>query len=57
MGVTRAGRVSWTPRPRVHARLHAPSLRGATTLEHQTLPAVIVTCLATLALIQVILTW
>ncbi len=47
------GRVSWTPRQRLGAR----SLRGVTTLEEQTLPAMIVACLAALALIQVILTW
>ena len=53
LGGSRVKRVSWTPR----RRLDAQALRGATTLEQQTLPAVIVACLGTLALIQVILTW
>ena len=53
LGRSVAKRVSWTPK----RRLDAESLRGATTLEQQTLPAMIVACLGTLALIQVILTW
>lgn len=35
----------------------AHSLRGATTLEQQTLPAVIVASLTALGMIQLILTW
>jgi len=53
LGGSGAKRVSWTPK----RRLDAQALRGATTLEQQTLPAMIVACMGTLALIQVILTW
>jgi len=38
-------------------RISGRSLRGATTLEHQALPAVIVASLTTLGMIQLILTW
>lgn len=38
-------------------RLQAQALRGATTLEQQTLPMLILGSFAALALIQVILTW
>ena len=38
-------------------RVSAPALRGATTLEQQTLPMMIVASLGALALVQVILTW
>lgn len=38
-------------------RVGAPALRGATTLEQQTLPMVILASFAALALVQVIVTW
>ncbi|WP_266219645.1 hypothetical protein [Paraliomyxa miuraensis] len=38
-------------------RVSERSLRGATTLEQQTLPAVIMASLTTLGVIQLILTW
>lgn len=56
----RAGSRGWRLRHSPTARLRpvgAPALRGATTLEQQTLPMVILASLAGLALIQVILTW
>lgn len=38
-------------------RVPAQALRGATTLEQQTLPLAIMACFAALAAIQLILTW
>jgi hypothetical protein len=51
--VVGASRRSTVPLQRVPA--HA--LRGATTLEQQTLPLAIVASFATLAAIQLVLTW
>lgn len=52
-GIRRWERSRTTPLPRLPSR----ALRGPTTLEQHALPAAIITCFATLGLIQVILTW
>jgi len=54
----RASIVVGSRRPTVRVRgVPAQSLRGATTLEQQTLPLAIMACFAALAAIQLILTW
>ncbi|MEM7159600.1 MAG: hypothetical protein AAF799_42565 [Myxococcota bacterium] len=62
MGWTADGRasLSWDSRRPATGplrRVEPQALRGATTLENVTLPALIVTCFVALATIQLILTW
>lgn len=54
----RASTVVGSRRPTARVRrVPAQALRGATTLEQQTLPLAIMACFAALATIQLILTW